>query len=369
MIDEHRGQFAIQELPTLAELCTKHTLETNKTQCPCCGESTDDSDYFYRHLAKHLQDIATLSLMPNLSCTFSTNADSDLQLADAIPSKFDQESSVQSTGPLQQYAGGRAGDRDTQGTLRRTHSVPTRERDLGTGSHGKDSSRDISDEPVRRHDFIDIRRHSFNSLQKPTRSLAIHPYHPKSRRSEDSLDADSSSGSVISADETPSWAHPPSPEPSELREDQYHTPHDDQRTFEIDEKVLRAIFSPEAGYQDLKIFNDDSGPVCFVEFESIVSAFRAAYKLNHYPMLDSEATRLAIAFTGRKFLSVRVAAGPPLSLPLLEAVEQYWAPVEIVPMTKFEYLKQGQDHGQTDQSSRETEAYAHGFGSFDFPSD
>jgi hypothetical protein len=366
MTDEHRGQFTSQELPTLAELCTKHTLETNTRQCPCCGETTDDSDYFYRHLAKHLGDIATLSLMPNLSCEFSTSHDTDLQPEQTVPSHFDQQSSVQSTIPIHQRVRGRAGERDTQGTLRRTRSAPSRERDLGTGSHGKDSSGTASDEPLSGHDFGG---HSWNRLQNTTRSLAPDPDHPKSRRSEDPLDSDSASSSVISADETPSWIHPPSPEPSEVREDQGHIPRDDPMTFEIDDQALKAIFSPESGYQDLKIFNDSDGPVCFVEFESIVSAFKAAYKLNHYPMLDSEATRLAIAFTGRKFLSVRVAAGPPLSLPLLEAVEQYWAPVEIVPMTEFDYLKQAQDHGQTDQSSRETEAYAHGFGSFDFPSD
>jgi len=135
MVDEHHTQFTFQELPTLTELCMKHTLATDATQCPCCGETTESSDQFYRHLAKHLEDIATLSLMPNLPCEFSASIDDDPQLADTIPSYPDQEGSVQSTGPLQQHVSERTDDHDTQKTLRRAHSAPSWERGLGMGSH------------------------------------------------------------------------------------------------------------------------------------------------------------------------------------------------------------------------------------------
>lgn len=146
------------------------------------------------------------------------------------------------------------------------------------------------------------------------------------------------------------------PKSSDVRDDQDQIPSDDSRPLEIDEELLRAIFSLESGYQDLKISNDDSGPVCSVKFDNTVSAFRAAYKLNHRPMPDPDTTRLSIHFSGR-LLSVRMATGPPLDLPLLDAVEQYpHTPSALFLAASEEY----QDHEQTDQTWWATEPYTHG---------
>lgn len=355
MIAEHHAQFTSKELPTLTELCMKHTLDTSATQCPCCGEVIDGSDHFYGHLAKHLEDIAMLSLMPNSPCEFSTNANTDLQSADKIPSHVDQGSTVQSPGHLHQ---------DVRG---RTSEVNTLRHELGIDSDDDDDgpSGGISGEPSSSHSF---RRRSWNSLSKITQSPVIDPEYPESRRSEDSLDAASISSSLVSAHESPSWIDPPLLELSEDREDQVQTPTTDTKTFDIDEQVLRDIFSFEWGYQDLTVSHDDSGPICFVKFESVVSAFRAAYKLNHSPMPKPDISRLVIALSGR-LLNVRVAAGPRLDWPLLEAVEQYPSPVEIAPIPGSDRLKEQQDREQTDPAQRESKKYAFGSGTLDFLSD
>lgn len=354
MIAEHYAQFTSKELPTLTELCMKHTLDTSITQCPCCGETTESADHFHHHLAKHLEDIAILSLMPNSPCEFSTNTGIELQPRNTKPSYLDQKSTVQSPGPLHQDVKGRTGEDDTL------------KRELGIESDDDDGpSGDIRDEPLSASGF---RRHSWNSLSKATQSPAIDPDVSGSRRSEDSPDAAFTSSSLISAHDSPSWIEPPSLELSEDREDQVRTPTTALMTFDIDEKVLRDIFSFEWGYQDLTVSHDDSGPVCFVKFESVVSAFRAAYKVNHSPMPKPDISRLVIALSGR-LLNVRVAAGPRLDWPLLEAVEQYPSPVEIIPITGPDRLREQQDREQTDQAQRESKKYAFGSGTLDFLSD
>jgi hypothetical protein len=354
MVTEHHAQFTSQELPTLTELCMKHTLAvTSATQCPCCSENTDSQDQFYRHLAKHMEDIATLSLMPDLSCVVSTNVDTDLQLPETIPSRCDQETSAHSTGPTQQDRRGRIDEQDTQGTLRRNCSAPGPERGLGIGSHDVTPLGGTSNEPSSSHGF---RRQSWNGLPKTTQSLASDLDYPKLRKSRGTGDAHTASSSVTGAHESTSLIYPSAPESSEAREHQDHKTIDDTGTFEIDEELLRAIFSPESGYQDLAISKDDAGPVCFVEFESIVLAFRAAYKLNHQPTSDSNTTRLSIDLSGR-LLSVRVATGPELDLPLLDAMKQH----PHTPRTPFfPVSEQYQNHEQTDQSWWATKPYTHG---------
>ena len=365
MVDEHCAQFTSQELPTLAELCMKHTLATSATQCPCCGETTESSDHLYRHLAKHLEDIALLSLTPKLPCKFSTDADPALQLADTIPSHFDQENALQSTEPKQKHARVRTDDRDTHGTPRRTRSAPRLERELGIGFYDNVILDDISGEPLNSQDFM-FRRHSWNSPSSTTQSLAVDPNILEPRRTEVSLDDDATSSNVTVGHESTSLVDQSIPASSEVRKEQGHTPKEGPRPFEVDEEGFRTIFSPESGYQYLEVLNDDSGPVCFVTFDGIVSAFRAAYKLNHRLVSDSNATRLSIDFSGNS-LSVRVAAGPPPDQPLLSAVERYHVPVKVVPVAH--YVEQYQDHEQTDQSSWEAETYARGSASLDSLSD
>jgi hypothetical protein len=210
-----------------------------------------------------------------------------------------------------------------------------------------------SDAPYSSHGF---RRHSWNSQPTTTRSLAILLNSPEARRSEDYLDAASKSGSVTGAHETTWLIDPSVPESSEISDDQYRISKDDPKTFEIDEMVLRAAFSLEPGYQDLEISEDDAGPVCSITFESTISAFRAAYKLNHRPMPDSKAARLSIDFSG-KLLSVRVAAGSDPDFPLPDVVEQYLhtPSIPFVPVSE-----QYQNHEQTDQSWWATKPYTHG---------
>jgi hypothetical protein len=72
---EHHMQFTDAELPTLIELCNKHQLNNAAAQCPFCGEVLASSEIFHQHLANHMEDIALLSLMPNLPCKVSTDVD------------------------------------------------------------------------------------------------------------------------------------------------------------------------------------------------------------------------------------------------------------------------------------------------------
>lgn len=362
MIAEHHAQFKSEELPTLTELCTKHTLTTtNTTECPCCGETTNSSDHFYRHLAKHLEDVALLSLMPDSPLETSTNADTDLWPADTSLSCVDQESTVQPTWPLYQDIRGRIGEHNTLEIPRRNRSAPSRERGLDRDFHDDTSLGGTSDVPFSSHRF---RRHSWNGVLLNPQSLAIEPDYAESRRLEDSIYSDSTASSVESAGETRSFVAPSVTEFTDYRDNRDNREdrediedredrEDREHQLNVQKKRLKGIFSPEPGYHDLKISNDDSGLICHVNFESSVSAFRAAYKLNHLPLPGPKASRLSIAFSG-KFLSVRVAARPPLDLPLLEAVEQYASPVEIVPITKFDRLKQYHDNEQTDQALRES---------------
>lgn len=365
MIAKHHAQFTSEELSTLTELCTKHTLATDTTQCPCCSEPTDGSDHFYRHLAKHLEDIATLSLMPNLPCEFSVNVDPDLQFTHPIPSHSDQESRVRSTGPLQQPFRGRSDEHDTQNLLRRTRSAPCWERGLGTGFYDNVPLGDSSEEPFSSQGF---RRHSWNSLVRPTSNFAVDLDSPELRRPDNALDPGTTSSSVAVGHELTSLVDQVAPASSGVHEERDSIPENDPKAFELDEQVFRAIFSLEPGYQDLEVVDDDNGPVCFVKFNSIVSAFRAAYKLNHRPTSDSNATRFSIDFSG-KSLSVGLATGPHSGLPLLNAVEQYPLSYNVIPFSHHGGLKQYYDHEQTDQSSWEAETYARGSGSLDFPSD
>lgn len=361
MIAEHHAQFTSEELPTLTELCTKHTLATNTTECPCCGQTTTSSDHFYRHLAKHLEDVALLSLM-----------------LDSVPP----------TWPVYQDIIGRIGEHNSLEIPRRNRSAPSLEGELDRDFHDDTSLGGTSDEPFssdrfRRHSWngvpLDpsIAIDSWNGVPLTTPTLTINPDDAESRRSEDSLYADSTASSVISIGETRSFVatsvteftdYRDNREDREDREDQYQKSRNKPKIFNIKKKRLEAIFSPEPGYHDLRISNDDNGLVCHVSFESSVSAFRAAYKFNHRPIAGLEATRLAIDFSGR-LLSVRVADGPHRDAPLLEAVEQYPAPVEIVPVTNYDRLKQSRDHEQIDQSLQESKKYAHESGHFDFPSD
>jgi hypothetical protein len=331
----------------------KHTLATDATQCPCCGETTESSGHFYRHLAKHLEDVAMLSLMPNLPCAVSPSADADLELEVTIPSYSDEEGSVQSTVPLQKHVREGTDEHDTQRRLKRAHSAPIRERGLGMGSHDVPPLGDTSEEPS---SSLGFRRYSLDSLPNTTQSLAILLDSPEPRRSEDFLDAASKDSSVTGAHETTCLIDPSVPESSEISEDQYRILKDDPTTFEIDEELLRSIFSLESGYQYLKVFKDESGPVCFINFESIASAFRAAYKLNHRSISDLNTARLSIDFSGR-LLSVRVAAGSDPDLPLSDVVEQYPSTPSIpfIPVSE-EY----QNHEQTDQSWWATKPYTPG---------
>lgn len=352
MIAEHHAQFTSEELPTLTELCMKHTLATVTTACPCCGKSINDSDQLHLHLAKHLEDIAILSLMPNLPCKFSANADPDLQLNDTMASHSERESSVQSAAPIQQVARGRA---DTcEGPPGRARSAPCWEHELGKRLHEDVPLGGIGDEPFSSQGF---RRHSWDKLAKTAEILAIDLGYPGPRGSEDAADAATTSSSAKDAHESTSLVNPSILESSEIHDYQGYSLKNKPKTFEIDADDIRTIFSLEPGYQDLKVCNDDGGPVCVVKFDSTFPAFRAAYKLNHCLLPSSNATRLSISFSGM-VLSVRVVSGPPSDAPLLEAVKQYPLSDNIIPFSQHGGLKQYQDYEQTDHASWETTTYA-----------
>ena len=352
MIAEHHAQFTSEELPTLTELCMKHTLATGTTTCPCCGKSINDSDRLHLHLAKHLEDIAILSLMPNLPCKFSANADPDLQHTETMTSHSEWESSVQSAEPIQQVVRGRT--ETCEGPPGRARSAPCWERELGKHFHGDVPLGGIGDEPSSSQGF---RRHSWDKLPKTAEILAIDLGYPGSKRSEDAVDTAATSSSVKGAHESTSLVNPSILESSEVHDDQDYSLKNDPMTFEIDADDIRAIFSLEPGYQDLKVCNDDGGPVCVVKFNSIISAFRAAYRLNHCQLPSSNETSLFINFSGR-ILRVRVVSGPPLDAPLSEAVEQYPLSDNIIPLSQHGGLEQYQDYEQTDHASWETTTYA-----------
>lgn len=352
MIAEHHAQFTSEELPTLTELCMKHTLAT-VTTCPCCDTSINDSDHLHLHVAKHLEDIAILSLMPNLPCKVSANADPDLQPVDTITSHAERESPVQTAGPIQQVVRGRT---DTcEGPPGRARSAPCWEREPGKSFKENIPLGGIGDEPFSSQGF---RRHSWDNLPKTAEILAIDLDYPGPRRSEeDAVAAATTSSSARGAHESTSLVDPSILESSAVHDGQDYSLENDPKTFEIDVDDVKTIFSLEPGYQDFKVSNDDGGPVCVVKFDSTIAAFRAAYKLNHCLLPSSNATRLSIDFSGRT-LSVRVVSGPPLDTPLLEAVEQYPLSDSIIPFSHHGGLKQYQDYEQTDHASWETTTYA-----------
>ena len=352
MIAEHHAQFTSEELPTLTELCMKHTLATGTTTCPCCGKSINDSDRLHLHLAKHLEGVAILSLMPDLPCKFSANADPDLQHTETITSHSERESSVQSAGPIQQVVRGRT---DTcEGPPGRARSASCWERGLGKRFHEDAPLGGTGNESFSSQGF---RRHSWDKIQNTAETLAVDLDYPGPGRSEDAVDAATTSSSVKGAHESTSVVKPSILESFEVHDDQDYSLKNDPMTFEIDADDIRAIFSLEPGYQDLKVCNDDGGPVCVVKFNSIISAFRAAYRLNHCQLPSSNETSLFINFSGR-ILRVRVVSGPPLDAPLSEAVEQYPLSDNIIPLSQHGGLEQYQDYEQTDHASWETTTYA-----------
>jgi hypothetical protein len=86
---EHHAQFTDAELPTLVDLCQKHQLNNTAAKCPLCAEAVSSPERFYHHLANHMEDVALLSLMPNLPCKFSTDVDvvptpSETAILDAV---------------------------------------------------------------------------------------------------------------------------------------------------------------------------------------------------------------------------------------------------------------------------------------------
>ena len=171
------------------------------------------------------------------------------------------------------------------------------------------------------------------------------------------MDAATTPSSVKGAHESISVVKSSILESSEVHDYQDYSLKNKPKTFEIDEDDIKTNVSLEPGYQDLKVYNDDGGPVCVVMFNSTISAFRAAYKLNHRLLPSSNATRLSISFSG-SVLSVRVVSGPPLKAPLLEAVEQYPLSDNIIPFSDHGGLQQYQDYEQTDHASWETTTYA-----------
>jgi len=210
MIAEHRGQITSVELPTLAELCMKHTLATNlsnATQCPCCGEAIDGPDRFYHHLAKHMEDVALLSLAPGLPCEFSETTKTDVQPTVKMPSTLQPKtSSVQYLSPVQ-------------------------------------------------HHEIE--------------------------------------------------------QPSGVHADHDHVPSDNPETSDVETVDFITLFSIQPGYKTAAVNIDDLNSAWSIEFDSAISAFRAAYKLNHRPLPNSLATRLTIDLCGT-ILKVRVDPGGSL---------------------------------------------------------
>lgn len=69
----HNVDLSPQELFGLAEMCEKHILTDDGPRCPLCQELAGTGRTRYRHIARHLEKLAVLSLMPP-GYTFKGNA-------------------------------------------------------------------------------------------------------------------------------------------------------------------------------------------------------------------------------------------------------------------------------------------------------
>jgi hypothetical protein len=61
---EHSPHFRLEELTGLANMCEKHVLTDDATRCPICKEFTGNIRSRYRHIARHLENLALLSMRP-----------------------------------------------------------------------------------------------------------------------------------------------------------------------------------------------------------------------------------------------------------------------------------------------------------------
>jgi hypothetical protein len=344
MLSEHSDLFTGEELPTLVDICMKHTLAFGTARCPCCKETIGGSNAFYRHLADHMESLALLSLMPNLLCRVSTDANIGQQKS-RIPPRDQTVSPVRSFAPLPQHERGRVVDQYISSTPRRTRSAPCYRPEYGLilDIHHNVCWGDTGDEYS---SYRRLRRNSWNSLPETTQRVTT----------EDSQGA----RITANANKSISLTNTSLPELSVIREKK-----DDTTTFDVDEGILRAIFSSQAGFQSLELHAHDAELACYVKFESTNAAFKAAYNLNRRSVTSSGATRLSIDLSGN-LLSVRLTTGPPWDAPLLETMKHH---PETAPVTSTLVSSQYQKYEQTDQSWWGTKTDAHGSASLDFPSD
>lgn len=64
MREEHRPHLKPETLSGLADMCQKHILPDKDKNCPLCAQTFKSTRAMYRHIARHLEDLALLSLHP-----------------------------------------------------------------------------------------------------------------------------------------------------------------------------------------------------------------------------------------------------------------------------------------------------------------
>lgn len=357
---EHHGHFTTKELPTLVDLCKKHTLDIGTSYCPCCGETLETSDKFYRHLANHMEHLALLSLMPDLPCKFSPNA-SVVQTPQSTATPV-LEPDFQTSPPrlMRDRDRGRTNIYHAISVPRRSQSVSYYEQGYGLGVSHEKRPRDRRD-----HDHSFERRRSWSGPRSTNQKLVISPNSQEHGETGQSLDVDIIASNATSWRILPSTTGASTLDSFLLVENADTIAKREERLPEVGEDDLRAIFSSETGFQDIIVSTENSLLASIVEFESISSAFKAAYKLNRRPMPNSMDTRLSIDLLGNT-LSVHVTRGLPPDAPLLPTADPYPYKASITSSSAF---KQYQDYEQTDQSWWSPELSIHSSGPRSFAYD
>lgn len=338
---EHHAQFTTKELPTLADLCKKHTLDVGTSHCPCCGEIVDTPDRFYRHLAKHMEHLALLSLMPDLPCDFSPNASVVQTSQSTVAPVLEQDLQTRPPRSMPELDRGRTNVHNAIKVPRRSQSVLNHEQGYGLNVSYQKRFKNRSD-----HGHSFVRHRSWSGPRTSNERLPINPDSQEHGEPRQTLDVDITASVVTNWRKQSPMTEAPAHQSSLLRENPDTTARSEEGLPEVGIDDLRAIFSNEAGFQDIIVSTENSLLASIVEFESISSAFRAAYKLNRRPMLNSVDTRLSIDLF-KNSLSVHVTRGPPSDAPLLPPIDLYPYTASITGSPAF---KQYQDYEQTDQS-------------------
>jgi hypothetical protein len=302
---EHQAQFTNAELPTLIELCQKHQLNNSAARCPLCSEVIAKSESFYQHLGSHMEDIALLSLMPNLPCKFSTDVDVDLT-------------------PIEMIAPNVVEQVPNEHNQRRTnfhHTLPT------PTSKGAGKPLEFAWSGTTAFEVKDMQS------APPTTNDTSHS------------------------------------NPSTVRNVPETTLDHENTSSKANEDDLTALFSSQPGFQSLDLSESDSNSpstiTYMVFFTDLPSAFKAAYKLNHHPISTSNSpppipdpnspppnSRLSIDLI-QNTLKVHITSdGSPSDAPLLPSSIEAYTPTTSIATTTGSpaSFKQYQTHEQTDQS-------------------